>query len=332
MSDTLDAAYELVGIIDEAQRIIAPDIAKEATTTLNIVIERATQSAITSSMADAHDTLDQLVDISFFARNSFVTGADTALQKSLRTLFPKITSDVRTALAISTTSADRWPVALANLSVLGELQAAATLMMLDDLAGDIDSAFGAEAARLETLAQQSADPESQARLLDDLTAARKSRDEQLIDAKANDLKSVAAEMGRADPANARGQESTAAAGFVEIDNTCIETGVLDDDGNMYATQDQRVQLEEQCVLTGRLPSEARCPTREIVFVCRDVLNPTTERITYTYRGTPEAETARERCNGDVLPVVQMPGATPAFKNPAMRRIMSCLPVSNSDLQ
>ncbi|MBL8642452.1 MAG: hypothetical protein JNK21_00855, partial [Rhodospirillaceae bacterium] len=69
-SDTLDAAYELVGIAEEAQNIKNTEIATDANATLISVIEKATQAAMNAGIADAHDTLDQLVDLSFFTRTS----------------------------------------------------------------------------------------------------------------------------------------------------------------------------------------------------------------------------------------------------------------------
>ncbi len=327
-SDTLDAAYELVGIAEEAQNAKNADIIKDATTTLVRVIEKATQAAMNAGIADAHDTLDQLVDLSFFSRTSNVLGADDVMQKSLRLLFPKITSDVRSALSTANTSSERWPVAMTNLSILGELQAGAHLTMLDDLAANIEAAFNAEYARLDTMAQTGS---NRAELLEDLSAARKNRDEQVKDAKANNLNSVVAEMNKSKAQDNRRESSDLPAPGADADMTCLETGVLDQEGNMYANQDATTKLEEECVLSGRVPSEDRCPTRELFFVCREA-TPTTERIVYTYRGTPEEAQARENCKGEVLGLMGLAGKPPPFKNTAMRRIMSCIPLGDADAE
>ncbi len=328
-SDTLDAAYELVGIAEEAQNAKNTDISKDATTTLVRVIEKATQTAMNAGIADAHNTLDQLVDLSFFSRTSNVLGADDVMQKSLRLLFPKITGDVRAALAVSNTSSERWPVAMTNLSILGELQAGALLTMLDDLAANIETAFNAEAARLETLAQSSSN--NRAELLEDLSAARKNRDEQVKDAKTNNLNTVVAEMNKSKREDARQESSDLPTIPSDATMTCLETGVLDQEGNMYANQDMTTKLEEECVLSGRVPSEDRCPTRELFFVCREA-SATTERIIYTYRGTPEEPKARENCKGDVIGLPGLAGKPPPFKNTAMRRIMSCIPLGDADAE
>jgi uncharacterized protein YdbL (DUF1318 family) len=326
-ADTLDAAYELVGIAEESQKIKNDEIATEATTTLIRVIEKATQSAMNAGIADAHDTLDQLVDLSFFSRTSNVLGADDVLQKSLRLLFPKITNDVRLALAAISAADDRWPAAMTHLGVLSELQASAALTMQDDLAAVIKTTFDAEAARLEALAGQ-ADGD-RAQLAEDIAAARKTRDEQVADANANNLATVVAELKSGRGPKRLGETEPVDGLDGDAATTCVETGTVDQEGNMYANQDLISRLEEECVLSGRLPSEDRCPTRDLFFVCRDA-TPDTERIIYTYRGTPEERTARENCKGDVLSLTGLSGVPPAFKNTAMRRIMSCIPLGAAD--
>ncbi|MBL8629123.1 MAG: hypothetical protein JNM81_05815 [Rhodospirillaceae bacterium] len=327
-SDTLDAAYELVGIAEEAQKAKTTEIIQDATTTLIKVIEKATQSAMNAGIPDAHDTLDQLVDLSFFTRTSNVLGADDVLQKSLRLLFPKITGDVRLALTTSNTTAERWPVAMTNLSILGELQAGAVLTMLDELSATIESGFNAEYARLEALAQSAANRES---LMEDLKAARKNRDEQVKDAKANNLNTVVAEMSKSKGEQDRQESSDLATAGGDADMTCLETGILDQEGSMSAGQDVMSKLEEQCVLSGRIPSEDRCPSRNLYFLCRSA-EPATERLIYTYRGTPEERSARDTCTGEVLPLSEAAAKTPAFKNPAMRRVMSCIPLGEADAE
>ncbi|MBL8642952.1 MAG: hypothetical protein JNK21_03385, partial [Rhodospirillaceae bacterium] len=162
-------------------------------------------------------------------------------------------------------------------------------------------------------------------------AARQNRDDQVEDAKTNNLNTVVAEMSKnRREGNLREESSDIPPAEGDADMTCTETGVLDQEGNMYANQDMTTKLEEQCVLSGRIPSEDRCPTRDLFFVCRDVIDATSERITYTYRGTPEEPKARDNCKGEVLGLTGLAGKPPPFKNAAMRRVMSCLPLGEAD--
>ena len=146
----LDAAYELVGIIDAAQTGKLPDVSQDAVRTLNGVLQRAAQTALLSNLEDAQDILDQFIDLSFFARTSNVSSADASLQSSLRTVFPKMTGDLRLALVKPIANPGQWIITLTNLSMLAELEAAASLVMLDDIAASIRQSYDFEAA-LETL-------------------------------------------------------------------------------------------------------------------------------------------------------------------------------------
>lgn len=323
----LDAAYELVGLADAAQQQNAAEIASEATTLLNTVLTRASEAAMTASIPEAHDAVDQLVDLSFFARTSQVTGADATLQKSLRALLPKVAQDVRAEMAGAGTNAATWPTALTHLTTLGELQAAATLTMLSDLAQAIGRDFDSEAAKLEALARKDARADE---LLADVKAARTGRDSQLAEAKANDLAAVAAEISGPGRGGRDRAADGSSGGDADVDHTCTETGVLDQEGNMYANQSEVAKLEEECINSGRLPTEDRCPAPNRVYACRESLSPTMERLIYVYRGTPEERMVKSGCKGDILEPGQLSGKTPAFKNTAMRRVVTCMPLGEDE--
>jgi hypothetical protein len=331
-SQGLDAAYELVGIADAAQTSNIPDIIKDAVSALNSVVERATLAAMTASVEDAQDTLDQLVDLSFFSRTSNIAGADAALQKSLRTLFPKMTSDLRQTLAKPAGAPEQWAKALTSLGLLAELQAAATLMMLDDIAVAIAQTYDTEAGRLEDQARQIADSTQMGKAMEELAGIRKIYDEQIADAKANNLATVAADMAKPGRVQPRDEESAeASADLSGISMACTEIGMIVPPGmasNWDGLLDVLPKLEEDCVLSGRAPTENRCTARDISFVCREPTSDIMEQLSFVYLGTPEERIMRESCKGERLSPAQLAGTGAVFKNTAMRRIITCSPVPN----
>ena len=324
-AEGLDAAYELVGIAEAADRQKRSEIATEAIGVFVGVTERATQAALQAPIADAQNTLDQLVDLSFFARTSNVAAADGVLQKSLRALFPKLMADLRRALATAGPGPEQWPEAVSNLSILGELQAATALTMLDDLTPGIGQAFDDEAKRLNAIAAQAAGAERET-YLSDLDAARKTRDEQLADAKTNNLSSVAANLNKSGRGEMDQQASSDAD--ADINASCTETGAVDPDGGMGNMQDVATRLEEECVLSGRAPTESRCTMTNISYLCRQPGNDGMEELIYIYRGSPDEKSYRNGCKGDILGPAQAAGRTPPFSNAAMRRLISCAPVAS----
>lgn len=329
-SEGLDAAYELAGIAEAAQSTNAPEIAKEAVVALNSVLERATQAALLAPFEDAQDTLDQLVDLSFYTRTSKVSGADAVLERSQRALLPKIANDVRSSLAVGASSPEQWAKQVVSLSVLAELQAAATLTMLDDLAGRIAQMYDDESKRLQNLAQQISNPAERDKVLADLTEGQKIRSEQARDAAANNLAKVAAEMSKPGRPVARDEESAeVGADMSDVSQACLETAVIAPPAmtsNWDGLQEILPRLEEQCVLSGRTATENRCTLRNLSFVCRETPNDKTETMTYVYLGTPEDKTLRTTCKGQTFSASMLGNVYPPFANTAMRRILTCAPV------
>lgn len=329
----LDAAYELIGIVDAAQTTKLPDVAADALNILNGVLERAAQAAVNAPVEDAQDILDQLVDLSFFARTSNITGADAVLQKSLRALFPKMISDIRISLTKPISQPEQWSSSLVTLSMLGELQAAATLVMMDDIAASIAQIYDSEASRLSGLATQIADTSQREKTVADLIDGRKIRAEQVGDARKNNLTTVAAEMAKPGRKQPKDEESAeASADLSDSSQACTEVGMIAPpsmSSNWDGLQDILPKLEEECVLSGRTPTENRCPGRNLTFVCRELTNESTERLIYVYEGTPEERTMREKCKGDRLAALQLTGVGAVFKNTAMRRILTCAPIAGT---
>ena len=329
-SEGLDAAYELAGIAEAAQSSNAPDIAKEAVTALNNVLERATQAALVAPFEDAQDTLDQLVDLSFYTRTSKVSGADAVLEKSQRALLPKIANDARNSLVAGASNPEQWGKQIISLSVLGELQAAATLTMLDDIAGRIAQMYEDEAKRLLGLAQQIPNATERDKVVADLAAGEKIRGEQVRDAAANNLAKVAAEMSKPGRPAAKDEESAeVSADMSDVSQACLETAVIAPPSmtsNWDGLQEILPKLEEQCVLSGRTATENRCTLRNLSFICREAPNDKTETMTYVYVGTAEDKTMRTTCKGQTFSASMLGNVYPAFANVAMRRIMTCAPV------
>lgn len=329
----IDAAYKLVGIAEAAQSAQSMEITHEAVAALTTVIQRATQKALNLPLEDAQDTLDQLVDLAFFARSSKVESADAVFQGTVRTLLPKLIDDARTVLAVASPQPETWQSSMATLRLVSELQSAATLMMMDDLANQAGTIFRTESERLAALLEQLPDTSLRQAAQADLDKARQLHDELIADARANNLNTIVAEMTKSDRLAVTDEDSAeAGADLGEISQVCTETGTIVPAGmgsNREGLQDILLKLEEECVLSGRTPTENRCHARNFSFVCREQLDDTSERITYVYANTPEERSMLEGCKGDRLTPSQVAAAgISVFKNTAMRRILTCAPVPN----
>ena len=132
----------------------------------------------------------------------------------------------------------------------------------------------------------------------------------------------------------RDEESAEVRGDMsDVSLACAETGMIEPYGtanNWDAFQDVLPKLEEECVLSGRTPTENRCSTKNLSTVCRESVNETTERLIYVYQGTPEERAIQKNCKGELLSAKLVSGnAIPSFKNTTMRRIATCAPVPTS---
>jgi len=319
-SDELNPAYELLGLADTAQKQNLPQIAAEAAAAFADLVKRATKKALNTGGSELEDTLDQLVDLRFMARSANLPLPQAALDDAMVSLFPPVAAAVQRKVD----AAEAWDEKLRYAEDLAELQASATQIMKDELARDMGAAFDLKTTELEMLAGQSEDQEARARMLEDLAGTRQARDERIANANANNMNVVAALMRSQDDkaGYARPQDSGVnvppelAAGT----RSCIETG--------FSGKPDPVVLrsaESACINSGRVPSEQRCPTRNLAFLCRDVV-PGGEKMTYVYRGTPEEFYFEHRCSADNLVAAEAVAASgPAFRNAATALGFTCAP-------
>jgi hypothetical protein len=183
---------------------------------------------------------------------------------------------------------------------LGDLQASATQIMKEEAARDIGAAFDQKFAQLQALTEKESDVEARARMEEGLAKTRKSREERLADATANNLNVVAALMRNdADKTFDGGGPRTHSDTDVPEDmaagvGSCIETGFT---GKQDPNEMRNLKLD--CINSGRLPAEGRCPTRNLSFLCYDDA-PGAEKLTYVYRGTPDETYFQHKCSPDRL--------------------------------
>ena len=190
LTDELDPAYELLGIAEAAQQQDIPQLAAEAAGSFADLVKRAAAKALKTGGALAEVTLDQFVDLRFMARTANLTLPQSALDDAMTKLFPS----VRTSLETKFNQAAEWAGKRAAADELADLQASATQLMNDDLAGDMGAAFDRKTAELETLAGQAEDEETRTQMHDALAESRKLRDDRVADAKTNNINAVAALM------------------------------------------------------------------------------------------------------------------------------------------
>ena len=294
-SDDLDPGYELLGIAQTAQQQNLPQIAAEAATAFADLVKRATAKALKTGGSAAEDTLDQFVDLRFMARTANLPLPQAALDDAMASLFPPVAMAVKRKFD----DAPDWSAKLNFADDLADLQASATQIMKEDVAREMGEAFDQKAAQLETAANDATDADERARQLEALTKTRKSRDDRIVDANANNINIVAALMQNQ-------SERTADAGSrapSEVDvpeelaagtRSCIETGFT-------GKQDPAVLrgLQVNCINSGRLPAQNRCSTSNLAFLCYDAA-PGGEKMTYVYRDTPEELYFRRRCGSDKM--------------------------------
>jgi len=295
-SDDLDPAYELLGIAETAQQQNLPQIAAQAATAFADLVRRATVKAREIQGSVMEDVLDQFVDLRFMARTANLPLPQAALDDALVTLFPAVAANVQRKVD----QAASWTEKLAFVDDLADLQASATQIMKQDVARDLGHAFERKLGQLEELARQAPDMHERVSMLESLSNTRKSRDERLIDANANNLNVVAALMQNP---GARQTDVAGSRSPSEVDvpeelaagtRSCIETGFT-------GQQDPSLmrRLQTNCINSGRLPAEGRCSTNNLAFLCYDAA-PGGEKVTYVYRDTPEELYFRDKCTLDKL--------------------------------
>ena len=201
-SESLDAAYDLLGVAGTAQERGLKPLAEQSATTFVELVQRASAAALRKGGSTAHDTLDQLVDLRFFARSQEVVPAMTGLDAALRSLFPAVAKDIEQHIDKATEFDDQ----VAALSELTSLQASAAQVLMNDIAARAGAAIDARLVKLETAANQAAEDSERGRRLNSVAEAKRAREEQVADATANNVDTGAVQL----KASGRTEESTRA--------------------------------------------------------------------------------------------------------------------------
>ncbi|MBY0510804.1 MAG: hypothetical protein K2P94_11735 [Rhodospirillaceae bacterium] len=321
LSDDLDPAYELLGIAETAHMQNFPQVAAKAATAFADLVKRATIKALKTGGSVLEDTLDQFVDLRFVARSANLPLPQAALDDAMTSLFPTVSA----ALQRKIDDAGPWDDKLKYATDLGDLQASATQILKEDIAGDIGEAFDRKTAQLETLAAEESDEAERIRMQEGLAKARKSRVDRIVDANVNNMNVVAAllqsEMDKSFDGGARQR------GEVEVPEdmqagvgSCIETGLT-------GKQDPIVMrgLQLDCINSGRLPTQGRCPTENLSFLCYGA-TPSMEKMTYVYRGTPDELYFQHKCSAaNVLKADQVPPSGASFRTANAALAFTCAP-------
>ena len=320
-TDELDPAYVLLGVAESAQKQNLPQIAAEAATAFADLIKRATAKALKIGGAATEDTLDQLVDLRFMARTANLPLPQAALDDAMATLFPQVSAAVQRKID----EAESWDEKLQHAEDLADLQASATQILKDDLARDLGAAFDLKTAQLETLATQAEHADERTRMMEALAESRQSRSDRVADANANNINVVAALMqGQAekttDAESRQPSEVDVPEELAAGTRSCIETGFAGKQDPMFVRS-----MQLNCINSGRLPSERRCSTSNLSFLCYDSV-PGGEKMTYIYRGTPEELYFQRTCNPDKVvsaDAVSQSGA--AFRTANTALAFTCAP-------
>jgi hypothetical protein len=316
----LDAAYELIALADAVARSNHADVSNAAVTELLGIVVRASQAAADAPRDRAHDTIDQLLDLKFSAAASGLESVIAALDRAMQRLIP----GVRTALAERVEDEDDWDIRMEAATAMSDLQASAAQANLNEEAADVGRAFDAAVARLAESAHSDGDIGLRQARAQAVAELQSIHDERLADAVTNNVRAVAAELRATEQAvvqieqegTTEGEDLSLADALAPEDSTCVETGAL-------AASAPLDDAERECVLSGRSPSSARCPTRDLSFVCYRSTD-AQETITYVYRDTIEEEPVRQSC-ADLVESGGVPQGGAPFRNGQMRLAMTCAP-------
>ena len=309
-SDSLDPAYELLGIAGTAQARDIKPLAPNAAAAFVDLVQRATAAAQRKRGSAARDTLDQLVDLRFLAKSEEIQPAMKALDAAMRVLFPEVSE----ALQKSIDTAKDWDERLSLLNELASLQGSAVQVMMNDVAATIGAAFDARVATLDKIASQDADDAERARKLGGLAEAKRTRTEQTADAAANNVDAVAAHLKSGGKERGRSMD----AGV----SSCVETGYR----SKQLAQKNQADHDRACVDSGRVPSAgARCPVANVSLACYGRVADG-ESITYVYSNTPEEAATQKSCAAaDQLPANRIPASGAAFRSKDVSLAFVCAP-------
>jgi hypothetical protein len=326
-ADTLDPAYELLGVAGNARARNLKDMADGAAGAFADLMQRATASAQRKGGSAAQDTLDQMVDLRFFAETTQIEKTVSTLDAAMRQLFPAVAKGIEQRLDAT----QSWDDKLTALRDLATIEASSTQVLLTDVASPIGATFDRHISALEAKANAHADAAERARELSDIEEVKRSRAEQIADATANNVSAVAKQMQSSGRTAGSSQVMRSEAGsdlpaeLTEAEGSCIETG-YPPDKNMA---DMRRTHDRDCVNSGRVPIRGHCAVASLSMICYGHV-PGGEKITYVYSGTVAETYFRKACaEADRVPSANVPPNGASFRDAGMKLAFTCAP-SGSD--
>jgi hypothetical protein len=326
--DTLDPAYELLGVAGSAHERGLNDLAANAAGAFADLVQRATATATRKGGSTAQDTLDELVDLRFFAETTHLDKATGALDTAMRMLFPVA---AKTSAHRAESSA-AWDEKLSALRELAGLQASATQVMLADAAKNIAENFTAQVAVLSGQAAAETDEVERGRKLADVEELKRSHDEQISDATNNNVTTIAQQIlssGRSSQMLHSEADADLPQDLAEGDGSCIETGYrVDHSATAVPDAELHRRHDRECINSGRVPTTSRCTTANLSFVCYSRLQ-NGEKITYVYRNTAAESYFRKSCpNEDAVPGNKVPRGGASFRNNDVKLVLICAPAGS----
>lgn len=327
-ADTLDPAYELLGVAGNARERNLKDMADGAATAFDDLVQRATATALHKGGSTAQDALDQMVDLRFFAETTQIEKTVSTLDAAMRQLFPVVAKGIEQRLD----TAQNWDDKLTALRDLATIEASSTQVLLSDVATPIGASFDRHIAALEAKANAQQDAAEHARELSDIEEVKRSRNDQISDATANNVSAVAKQMQTSGRTAGSAQVMRSEAGsdlpaeLTEAEGSCIETGYHADKN----IADMRRTHDRDCVNSGRVPIRGRCSLGGLSMICYGQAQDS-EKITYVYSGTVAETYFRKTCaEADRVPASKVPPNGASFRDPAMKLAFTCAP-SGSDV-
>ena len=321
-SDSLDAAYELLGIAGSSQQRNAKALSDKASAAFVDLVQRSSAAALRKGGTTARDTLDQLVDLRFFARSQELTTAMNALDTALRSLFPAVAQALEQRIDTATEFDDQ----IESLNDYASLQASAAQVLMNDIATRIGSAIDTRLVKLETAANQATDAMERGRRVNAVAESKRARDGQVADATANNVDAVASQLKAS---GNRTEESTRAPTGEEVradligESSCIETGYHSkpSDPQVQRTHDR------ECINSGRVPTTTnRCPMKDLSLTCFEKFANNGETIIYIYHNTPEEDYFRSKCGKeDLIPGDRIPASGATFRGKDTTLAFVCAP-------
>jgi hypothetical protein len=329
-SDSLDPAYELLGVAGNAHIQNLNDMANKAAEAFASLIQRATLAAHRKGGGYLQDTLDQMAELRFTAETTRLPRTTEALDNALRTLFPAVAHTIEQRADTAAT----WDEEITALHDLVNLEASATQLKLADVVKPISMAVDTRVASMESAAGSDADTDARTKKLGEIADFKHTRTDQLREAAANDVNTVAHQIETGDEEGGRRQVKSEDGGpgsedLLEAEGSCVETGFRIPDSAPPPDADTHRAQQRECINSDRVPVNGRCSTDNLSLVCYTRIQDG-ERITYAYRGTAAEAYLRQACPAeDLVPGVKVPKTGAAFRAPDIQLAFVCAPSEDS---